>query len=59
MSKQASGHYGVNKFELNSFINSVLNFTLVVAHCSPGGNIFHILIPLIIGLFSIPFKFVF
>ena len=51
MSIQGSGLYGVNKFKW-IFFNSVLNFTLVVAHCRPGGSIFHILIPLIIELFS-------
>ena len=54
MSIQGSGHYGVNTLTQINFFNSVLNFTLVVACCRPDGNISHILIPLIIGLFSIP-----
>ena len=57
MSIQGSGHYGVIKFEWINLFNSVLNFTLVVVHSRPGGSISHILIPLIIGLFSIPKSF--
>ena len=46
MTIQGSGHCGVNKFKRINFFDSVLNFTLVVACCKPGGSISHILIPL-------------